>query len=347
MPKTHTQTHMCVYARWSWIISFIKFMVKSEKAVRTLLMTIDVCMEDIIFWRKKSGYELGFHSNMQFIQRLIDCYLCSFTPVCTKMAKRAMHTNTKKTAAQNAYKSMKRKTCERTCIGKNVNGQLGEYPQSINSKHTYENSVMHQGATHGFRTHWEKKLYDFFFIFISLSHSPFSLSVCCWCLLCLSVLFEQKKTSCMYRLENNFLWCSSLGKFIPFVFVPLSFICLFACLHACLCVRSLAFVRLDCWMSLIHFYRLIICMDGVFNEIGDRLIRRQHKMYNFPKSSPVLHICTFVHVRARAFHADAAAAGCRFYFGNFVIPFRDIVICTVFTYAFNTSRKKQKTKQQQ
>lgn len=143
----------------------------------------------------------------------------------------------------------------------------------------------------------------------------------------------------MYRLENNFLWCfHSLGKFIPFVFVPLSFICLFAC------VCSLAFVRLDCWMSLIHFYLLIICMDGdgVFNEIGDRLIRRDNIKCTISQSlHPFVHTCLCV-------CAFSCCCRCRFYFGNFVIPFRGIVICSFhlrIRYAQNGNKQPKKKQQ--
>lgn len=67
------------------------------------------------------------------------------------------------------------------------------------------------------------------------------------------------------------------------------FVCLFG-----ICSPGLTDWLTDCewnWMSLIHFYLLIICMDGVFNEIGDRLIRRDNikMLYTFPKVSSSLH----------------------------------------------------------
>lgn len=161
---------------------------------------------------------------------------------------------------------------------------------------------------HNFRTLAKQKLYDFLFIsHLILSGSLRLYNVCVF-------------ITCMYRLSKTVSCgvCVRLGKFIPFVFI-------------CLLVRSLGLLNVA--RSLLSFDHL---HDGVFNEIGDRLIRRQHKMYNFPKSS-LFYMC----VCALFFMAVAVVVSI---LEILLFHFKTLSFA-VFAYAFNRRNERRKKKQ--
>lgn len=141
-------------------------------------------------------------------------------------------------------------------------GYRGNTPKHQFKHHTWKKRNA-QGAVHDFRTLGKITNYDFFFIFISLALFR---SLAHVCYVCLSVLLNKNNNACVFSKTISCGASTWENLFRLFLFHWV----LFVCLLGCLCVR------LDCWMSLIHFYLLIICMDGVFNEIGDRLIRRDN-----------------------------------------------------------------------